>query len=89
MAQTQTETPDSDIMNFLTKKRFTKMVEENIRLYGGSYIDSIVDLCEKNNIDVEDISKFISPVVKGRIEHEGQQLNMLVGEKGNTLPDGC
>jgi hypothetical protein len=79
---------DSDIMNFLTKKRLTKMIEENIKEVGGSYIDAVVNICEKNKIDIEDIGKFISPVIKGRIEHEGQQLNMLIGEKGNTLPDG-
>jgi|TARA_B110000908_G_scaffold19741_1_gene22264 hypothetical protein len=80
------EQKDSDLMNFLTKKRFTKMIEETVRDMKMPYMEAVCHICENNNIEVEDISKYISPVIKGRIEFEGQQLNML--PKGNMLPDG-
>ena len=48
-------------------------------------MDSIIWLCEENKIDLEDVSKYLSPVIKQQIEYEGQKLNML--PKGNTLPD--
>jgi len=76
---------DSGESNFLTKKRFSKMVEETVRDKQLSYMDSIVYLCEENKIELEDISKYLSPVIKGQVEFEGQKLNML--PKGNTLPD--
>ena len=71
--------------NFITKKKFGKMIEDTVRDKRLSYMDSIIWLCEENKIDLEDVSKYLSPVIKQQIEYEGQKLNML--PKGNTLPD--
>jgi len=76
---------DSGESNFLTKKKFGKMIEDTVRDKRLSYMDSIIWLCEENKIDLEDVSKYLSPVIKQQIEYEGQKLNML--PKGNTLPD--
>lgn len=76
---------DSGESNFLTKKRFSKMIEDTVRDKRLSYMDSIIWICEENKIDLEDVSKYLSPVIKQQIEYEGQKLNML--PKGNTLPD--
>ena len=71
--------------NFLTKKKFGKMIEDTVRDKRLSYMDSIIWLCDENKIDLEDVSKYLSPVIKQQLEYEGQKLNML--PKGNTLPD--
>ena len=76
---------DSGESNFLTKKRFGKMIEDTVRDKRLSYMDSIIWLCDENKIDLEDVSKYLSPVIKQQLEYEGQKLNML--PKGNTLPD--
>ena len=76
---------DSGESNFLTKKRFSKMIEDTVRDKRLSYMDSIIWICEENKIDLEDVSKYLSPVIKQQLEYEGQKLNML--PKGNTLPD--
>ena len=76
---------DSGESNFLTKKKFGKMIEDTVRDKRLSYMDSIIWLCEENKNDLEDVSKYLSPVIKQQIEYEGQKLNML--PKGNTLPD--
>ena len=76
---------DSEENNFLTKKKFSKMVETAVHELNLNYIDAIVHLAEKNNMELEDINKFVTPQIKQKIEFEGQQLNML--PKGNTLPD--
>ena len=76
---------DSGESNFLTKKKFGKMIEDTVRDKRLSYMDSIIWLCEENKIDLEDVSKYLSPVIKQQLEYEGQKLNML--PKGNTLPD--
>ena len=73
---------DDDIV--LTKKRFEKMVEETVLTQNLSYMDSILKICEDIRIDPEDIGKFISPTIKGKIEAEAIELNMMKG--GNTLP---
>lgn len=74
---------DSNESNFLTKKKFSKMVEQTVSSLKLSYIDAVVHLCEKNNMELEDIGKFISPQIKQNIEYEGMNLNML--PRGNTL----
>ena len=76
---------DSGESNFLTKKKLTKMIEETVKSLELTYIDAVVHICEKNKIEIEDIGKYLTPVIKQRIEFEGQNLNML--PKGNTLPD--
>ena len=42
-----------------------------------SYMDAILHLCEKNDIDPEDVKKFVSPIIKGKLEAEAMSLNFL------------
>jgi gas vesicle protein len=72
----------------LTKNKFSKMVENVVKTSGSSYMDAIIHLCEKNNIEIEDIKKYISPTIKNKLEVEAQNLNFMVEPKGNTLPLG-
>lgn len=68
----------------LTKNKFTKMVEDTVRLKRLSYMDAIVHLCEENNIEIEDVKKFVSPVIKNKVEAEAMKLNFI--PRGNELP---
>ncbi len=40
-------------------------------------MDAILDICERNNIEPEDVRKFVSPIIKGKLEAEAMQLNLL------------
>lgn len=73
-----------DNETFLTKSKFSKMVLDTVRQKNLSYIDAVVWLCEKNNIDIQDTKKYINPIIKDKLEAEAKQLNMIPG--GNTLP---
>jgi hypothetical protein len=75
---------DSSQNNFLSKKKFTKMIETTVRTKGLTYMDAVVHLCDENSIELEDVKKFISLNIKERIEAEAMNLNFL--PKGNTLP---
>jgi hypothetical protein len=44
---------------------------------GMNYIDSIVHLCEKNNIEVEDIKKYLNDSIKENLEVEAMGLNFI------------
>ena len=68
---------------FLTISKFTKIVEETVLDKALSYMDAVLYICEKNSIDPEDVKKFISPIIKGKIEAEAMSLNFL--PKQNTL----
>jgi hypothetical protein len=46
-------------------------------------MEAILHVCDKNDIEPEDVKKFISPIIKDKLEAEAMQLNFL--PKGNTL----
>ena len=60
------------------------MIEKTVQSKGLSYLDTVVYLCEEHNIEIDDVRKFISPVIKNKIEVEAQNLNFI--PKGNSLP---
>ena len=69
--------------NFLTKAKFTKLVEQTVIELRIPYMEAVLHLCETNNIEPEDAKKFVSPIIKGKIEAEAMALNYL--PKINTL----
>ncbi len=62
---------------FMNRSRFTKLIESQVLEKRLSYIDAVVEVCDITNIDPEDVKKFISPVVKEKIEAEAMKLNYL------------
>ena len=70
---------------FLTKIRFTKLVENTVKEHKLSYMDAILHVCEEViDLEVEDVNKYIAPAIKEKVEAEAQRLNFL--PKVNTLP---
>tara|TARA_B000000557_G_scaffold169982_1_gene138301 strand:- start:585 stop:827 length:243 start_codon:yes stop_codon:yes gene_type:complete len=69
--------------HFLTKSKFTKLIESTVIELKIPYMEAILHVCNKNDIEPEDVKKFISPVIKGKVEAEAMALNYL--PKGNTL----
>ena len=62
---------------FLTKSKFTKLIESTVAEIKIPYMDAILMVCEKNDIEIEDIKKFISPVIRDKLEAEAMDLNLL------------
>jgi hypothetical protein len=62
---------------FLTKSKFTKLIESTVVDLKIPYMDAILKVCETNDIEIEDIRKFISPVIKDKLEAEAMDLNFL------------
>ena len=62
---------------FLTKSKFTKLIEKTVADLKIPYMDAIIKVCETNDIEIEDIRKFISPVIKDKLEAEAMNLNFL------------
>jgi hypothetical protein len=69
---------------FLTKAKFTKLVEDAVRKHRQSYMDAVIHVCEDVDLELEDVRKFISPNVKEKLEAEAMRLNFL--PRQNTLP---
>ena len=68
---------------FLTKSKFAKLIETTVSELRISYMDAILHVCDKNDIEPEDVKKLISPVIKDKVEAEAMALNFL--PQGNTL----
>jgi hypothetical protein len=63
----------------MTKKRFQTMVEETVLKHSLSYLDAIIYICEENNMEIEDVSKYITPIIKDKIEVDALKLNYIEG----------
>ena len=68
---------------FLTKTKFTKLIESTVSELRITYMDAILHLCDKNDIEPDDVKKFISPIIRDKLEAEAMKLNFL--PKGNEL----
>ena len=47
---------------FLTKSKFTKLIEKTVAELKIPYMDAIIKVCENNEIEIDDVKKFVSPV---------------------------
>ena len=82
---TQQSNPTEKENQFLTKVRFTKLIESTVKDHKLSYMDAIIYVCEFIvDLEVEDVNKYIAPSIKEKVEAEAQNLNFL--PRGNTLP---
>ena len=71
---------------FLTKSKFAEEIESFVQEHRLSYIDSIVEYCDKNSIDIESVSKLISKPLKERLKCEAMELNFLKKTTRAKLP---
>ena len=74
----------SDSVEFMTKTKFSKLIEATVREKLLSHMDAILWLCEKHNIEPEDCKKYVSNVIKEKLEVEAMNLNYF--PKQNELP---
>jgi len=70
----------------LSKQKFTRMIQDTVARTKLSHIDAIVHICEENNLEIEDVKKYISDPIKEKLEDEARRLNFL--PRGNELPLG-
>jgi uncharacterized protein YdbL (DUF1318 family) len=63
--------------DFLNRAEFTKLVEKAVRDLNMSYMDAMLDICDKNNIDPEDVKKFVGSALQAKLEVEAMQMNLL------------
>jgi len=70
----------------MTKKRFTKAVEACVVKNNMSYLDAMTYIIEQRGMDYRQIKKLMSPSLKSKLEVEASNLNLIRGDKKNTLP---
>ncbi|MEK9698747.1 MAG: late promoter transcription accessory protein [Candidatus Poseidoniales archaeon] len=72
-------------IDFMTKTKFSKLVESIVIEKRISYMDAVLHLCEKYVIDPLDSKKYISNIIRNKIEVEAQELNYLPKSSDSTL----
>lgn len=83
MNENQPQKENEKTETFMSKKRFSKMVEEFVRDNDMSYLDTIIHICEENRMELEDVKKYLSPSILASLEQEAQSLNFI--PRTNTL----
>jgi hypothetical protein len=71
---------------FVSKEKFAEAIEHFVQETRLSYIDAIVEYCERNNIEVESVSKLISKPLKEKLRYEASELNYLKKTSLAKLP---
>ncbi len=69
----------------LNRLEFNQEIEKFVKETGESYIDAVVHFAEKNQVEIETISKMLNKVIRQKIESEASDLNFLK-EKLCRLP---
>jgi len=63
---------------FMTSAKFSQEVEKiAVTNEDMTYIDSVLHLCDLNEIEVESVPKLISKPLKEKLKYEAQQLNFM------------
>lgn len=62
---------------FMNRAKFGKLIEKQVVDKKLSYMDAVIETCEMTNIDPQDVKKFISNVIREKIEAEAMNLNFL------------
>jgi len=61
----------------MTTARFSQDVEKVAFENKMNYIDAIIFYCEKNEIEIESVSKLISKPLKEKLKYDAQKLNYM------------
>ena len=69
----------------LNRLEFNQEIEKFVKETGESYIDAVVHYAEKNEVEIETVSKMLNKVIRQKIESEASDLNFLK-EKLCRLP---
>ena len=62
------------------------MIEGIVKEKRVTYMDAVVDYCEKNDIDLTTVNPMINKSLKEKIKNEAVNLKMLKEKKGGVLP---
>jgi len=71
-------------ISVMTPKKFAIVIEKMVSNGGVSYMDAILDYCEKNQMEPDAVAPLISKPLKEKIEADARELNFL--PKVATLP---
>jgi hypothetical protein len=73
------------IFNKSIQNDFVKDIERHVQNNGGTYIDAILGMCEKFDIEPEACARFLTKPIIEKVAVEGININLL-DKKESKLP---
>jgi hypothetical protein len=70
----------------MNSKEFSLMIEGIVREKRITYMDAIIDYCDKNDIDLTTVKSIVNKSLREKIKSEAVDLKMLKEKKGGVLP---
>ena len=70
--------------SLMTPKKFSMIIEKLAKDSESTYLDALLDYCEKNSVEPEQIKPLITKSLKEKLEVNARELNFL--PKVATLP---
>jgi hypothetical protein len=71
---------------FLTPSKFSLEIERIVAEEECNHIDAILTFCEKNDIEIESVTKLISKPLKERLKYDAINLNFMKQTSRAKLP---
>ena len=68
----------------MNSKEFTQKILDIVKDKKVNHMDAIVIFCEKNDVEPQDVKKFITKTLKDKVALNAQELHLI--PKTNTLP---
>ena len=75
---------DIEFEKLMTPKKFSIIIEKIAKDSGCNHMDAVIDYCEKNKIEPEQIKPLVTKSLKEKLEVNARELNFL--PKVATLP---
>lgn len=65
------------MINVLTTSKFSKIIIEIVQTKEITYLDAIMDYCQKNNLEVESAAKLVNQKIKAQLKVEATELRLI------------
>lgn len=65
------------MINVLTTSKFSKIIIELVETKEITYLDAIMDYCQKNNLEVESAAKLVNQKIKAQLKVEAKDLRLI------------
>jgi hypothetical protein len=75
----------SELASLMPSNTFVSMVETRVHTLNMGYLEAIVDVCEKAGIEIESVSKLMTPTMRKLLSAEATKMN-LMKRTGSRLP---
>lgn len=62
---------------FRSSNEFSMYIEENVKAKKISYMDAVIEYCDKMDIDIDSIGPLVNQSLREKIQFEAEQANLI------------